>query len=593
MTENNFIELDKIETSTASKNVVNLLNENKTYFLNGIWGSGKSTFLKEVDNTKQVKLVTIDFWRLNDSRSTLETVFAKLHPCVYWGLRLIVILCIALSILMTNVVDLGLSVLVPNWVVLFAGVIALIVAIYQFLKIKSDGIYSWLLTKNYLSCRKKILVIDDFDRMTEKQQEASYKLFSLLNGKLPIIFVGDIELLHRSDNNYLSKIIDRRFDLPYVLHPMKIWGDYFEQLEERFKIKLSDGFKRVFIMDDKNLRDREHFNDYVNLELIGRDKKEYVQIEQQLVVFYLYLYYQEAYKSLKNGRQGIEINSNKLWLIKELQNILFEKNNSYPSCYLSNREAYLINEVPSNRTIDELNCIIDYNQELSSEILNFQNDFFDYITGNFESLTESQQDELFLHSIDLSPITDDNRLMNFIIQKKVEKEIPEYRIGTQNVDNKLVLETYSFLENVLGKTDVSEIFYFIFKHKIFRYQDMGGLDIELSLDSEEFSSYRWKYIIIMMHLYKLDKVLQFNEWSNTIWGAINKLSTEEFLRFWLEFGFISNKDKNETGYDSKNKDYIFVKDFNTYADEEDILFLKGSIKKRINELEKEGFKFED
>ena len=593
MTENNFIELDKIETSTASKNVVNLLNENKTYFLNGIWGSGKSTFLKEVDNTKQVKLVTIDFWRLNDSRSTLETVFAKLHPCVYWGLRLIVILCIALSILMTNVVDLGLSAYVPNWVVLFAGVIALIVAIYQFLKIKSDGIYSWLLTKNYLSCRKKILVIDDFDRMTEKQQEASYKLFSLLNGKLPIIFVGDIELLHRSDNNYLSKIIDRRFDLPYVLHPMKIWGDYFEQLEERFKIKLSDGFKRVFIMDDKNLRDREHFNDYVNLELIGRDKKEYVQIEQQLVVFYLYLYYQEAYKSLKNGRQGIEINSNKLWLIKELQNILFEKNNSYPSCYLSNREAYLINEVPSNRTIDELNCIIDYNQELSSEILNFQNDFFDYITGNFESLTESQQDELFLHSIDLSPITDDNRLMNFIIQKKVEKEIPEYRIGTQNVDNKLVLETYSFLENVLGKTDVSEIFYFIFKHKIFRYQDMGGLDIELSLDSEEFSSYRWKYIIIMMHLYKLDKVLQFNEWSNTIWGAINKLSTEEFLRFWLEFGFISNKDKNETGYDSKNKDYIFVKDFNTYADEEDILFLKGSIKKRINELEKEGFKFED
>ena len=593
MTEKNFIKLEKIDTSTAAKNVVNLLNENKTYFLNGIWGSGKSTFLKEVDNTKQVKLVTIDFWRLNDSRSTLETVFAKLHPCVYWGLRLIVILCIALSILMTNVVDLGLSAYVPNWVVLFAGVIALIVAIYQFLKIKSDGIYSWLLTKNYLSCRKKILVIDDFDRMTEKQQEASYKLFSLLNGKLPIIFVGDIELLHRSDNNYLSKIIDRRFDLPYVLHPMKIWGDYFEQLEERFKIKLSDGFKRVFIMDDKNLRDREHFNDYVNLELIGRDKKEYVQIEQQLVVFYLYLYYQEAYKSLKNGRQGIEINSNKLWLIKELQNILFEKNNSYPSCYLSNREAYLINEVPSNRTIDELNCIIDYNQELSSEILNFQNDFFDYITGNFESLTESQQDELFLHSIDLSPITDDNRLMNFIIQKKVEKEIPEYRIGTQNVDNKLVLETYSFLENVLGKTDVSEIFYFIFKHKIFRYQDMGGLDIELSLDSEEFSSYRWKYIIIMMHLYKLDKVLQFNDWSNTIWGAINKLSTEEFLRFWLEFGFISNKDKNETGYDSKNKDYIFVKDFNTYADEEDILFLKGSIKKRINELEKEGFKFED
>ena len=140
MTEKNFIELDKIDTSTAAQNFAKLLNENKTYFLNGPWGSGKSTFLKEVDDINQIKLVTIDFWRLNDSRSTLETVFAKLHPYVYWGLRLIVILCIALSILMTNVVDLGLSVLVPTWVILSAGVVALIVAIHQFLKIKSDGI---------------------------------------------------------------------------------------------------------------------------------------------------------------------------------------------------------------------------------------------------------------------------------------------------------------------------------------------------------------------------------------------------------------------------------------------------------------------
>ena len=593
MAENNFIELDKIETSTAAQNFVNLLNENKTYFLNGTWGSGKSTFLNEVDDIKQIKLVTIDFWRLNDSRSTLETVFAKLHPCVYWGLRLIVILCIALSILMTNVVDLGLSVFVPAWVILSAGVVALIVAIHQFLKIKSDGIYSRLLTFNFHSCRKKVLVVDDFDRITEEQQEASYKLFSLLNGKLPIIFVGDIDIIHRNESNYLSKIIDRRIELPFVLHPTKIWGDYFEQLEKRFEIKLSDGFKRVFIIDERNLRDRERFNDYVNLELIGRNKEKYVQIEQQLVVIYLFLYYPKFYESLKIDKGSIKLDPNKQLILKELHNILFEKNNSYPSCCFSNREAYLINEIPSNRTIDELNLILDYNQELSNEILNFQNDFFDYITGNFESLTEIQQDELFLHSIDLSPITDDNRLMDLIIQKKVEKEIPEYRIGTQDVDDELVEKTYLFLMSILGKTDVSEIYYFIFKHKIFRYQDMEGVNAGLSPYDKEFPSYRWKYIVILIHLYGLGKELQYYDWGNTIWGAIIKLSTEEFLRFWLEFGFISNKDKNKPGYDSKNKDYIFVKDFNTYADEEDITFLKESIKERLNKLEKEGFKFED
>ena len=593
MAEKNFIELDKIEILTAAQNFANLLNENKTYFLNGTWGSGKSTFLKEVDDTKQVKLVTIDFWRLNDSRSTLETVFAKLHPYVYWGLRLVVILCIALSILMTNVVDLGLSVLVPNWVVLFAGVIALIVAIHQFLKIKSDGIYSWLLTKNYLSCRKKVLVVDDFDRMTEEQQEASYKLFSLLNGKLPIIFVGDIDIIHRNNSNYLSKIIDRRIELPFVLHPTKIWSDYFEQLENRLEIKLSDVFKDVFIKDGKNLRDRERFNDYVNLELIGRNKVKYVQIEQQLVVLYLFLYYPKFYESLKTGKGSIEIDSNKQLLIEELHNILFKKNDLYPSCYVSNREGYLINEVPSNRRTDELIKIINDGQQLSNEILLSQNDFLDFINGEYEKLTNQQQDLLFSNALKLSTHSEDNLLINLILQKKVKTKIPEYRIGTQDVNTELVENTYLFLMKVLGKTDVSEIFYFIFKHKIFRYQDMVGLDIGLSPYNKEFSSYRWKYIIIMMHLYELDKVLQFLDWSNTIWEAINKLSTEEFLRFWLEFGFISNKDPNKPGYDSKNKEYIFVKDFDTYADEADIIFLKGSIKDRLNKLEKEGFKFED
>lgn len=269
-----------------------------------------------------------------------------------------------------------------------------------------------------------------------------------------------------------------------------------------------------------------------------------------------------------------------------------KKNDLYPSCYVSNREGYLINEVPSNRRTDELIKIINDGQQLSNEILLSQNDFLDFINGEYEKLTNQQQDLLFSNALKLSTHSEDNLLINLILQKKVKTKIPEYRIGTQDVNTELVENTYLFLMKVLGKTDVSEIFYFIFKHKIFRYQDMVGLDIGLSPYNKEFSSYMWKYII-MMHLYELDKVLQFLDWSNTIWEAINKLSTEEFLRFWLEFGFISNKDPNKPGYDSKNKEYIFVKDFDTYADEADMIFLKESNKNRLNKLKEEGFKFED
>ena len=590
MAENNFIELDKIETSTAAQNFANLLNENKTYFLNGPWGSGKSTFLNEVDNIKQIKLVTIDFWRLNDSRSTLETVFANLHPFVYWGLRLIVILCIALSILMTNVVDLGLSVLVPNWVVLFAGVIALIVAIHQFLKIKSDGIYSRLLTINYHLCKKKVLVVDDFDRMTPAQQEASYKLFSLLNGKLPIIFVGDIELLHRSDNNYLSKIIDRRFDLPYVLHPMKIWGDYFEQLEERFKIKLSDGFKRVFIMDYKNLRDRERFNDYVNLELIGRDKKEYVQIEQQLVVFYLYLYYQEAYKSLKNGGQGIEINSNKLWLIKELQNILFAENDLYPVCYLSNCEAYFINEIPSNRKIDELILIINNKKQLSSEILNNQQDFFDYIK-NFENLTDNQQELLFQQTLELSRLGKNNVLMDIIIQKKVKKEIPTY--NPSFIRTKMIEDVADFLRYKLSEEDLSEIFYFIIKHKIFQYFHFRDSQIGEELYSK-IDYYNRKAQILLIYIYSYNIEERFSEWSNELLQKIENLDTENFLAFLLQIGCIVNSQDSSNEFHTANRTYTI--NFNTLVDDfykarSDRIF--KSFYNRLMKLNNEGYVIKD
>lgn len=601
MTENNSIEPDKIEISTAAQNFVNLLNENKTYFLNGTWGSGKSTFLKEVDNLKpvnnkkKVKLVTIDFWRLNDSRSTLETVFANLHPFVYWGLRLIVILCIALSILMTNVVDLGLSADVPNWVVLSAGVIALIVAIHQFLKIKSDGIYSRLLTINYHSCKKKVLVIDDFDRMTPAQQESSYKVFSLLNGKLPIIFVGDIELLHKNDNNYLSKIIDRRIELPYDLHPNKIWAKYIEKMEKQFKINLSEELKSIFILDAKNLRDRERFNDFVNLELIKRNKKEYVQIEQQLIVIYLYIYYPRIYEGLKSMKIDTQINDKIRPFIEVLYNKLTEKNDLYPSCYANNKEVYFIYETPSNRTVDELSRIIDNEQQLPTELLKAkpESDFFQFVTGKFEVLTKTQQELLFSKAIELSKLDNNNKLIDFIVQKRIENKIPDFKIGTTEVDNEMIANVLFFFKNLLDENDISEIFYFIFKHKILRYQDMEGFDINYSPYDEEYSSYRWKYVILLIYLYRLNKNYFFKEWAKDLWDAINQLSTEEFLRFWLEFGLIINKDKNKIEYDSENKNYIFVNDFNLYPDEEDFNFIKSKINKTLIRLEKAGFKFED
>ena len=583
MAENNFIELDKIDTSTAAQNFANLLNENKTYFLNGTWGSGKSNFLKQVDNLKpvnnkkKVKLVTIDFWRLNDSRSTLETVFANLHPFVYWGLRLIVILCIALSILMTNVVDLGLSAYVPNWVILFAGVIALIVAIHQFLKIKSDGIYSRLLTINYPSCKKKLLVVDDFDRMTPAQQEASYKVFSLLNGKLPIVFVGDIDRLYRNDDNYLSKIIDRRINLPYDLHPSKIWYDYFNQLEKKFKMVLPENFKKFIINDNKNLRDREHFNDYVNIELIDRKKENHVQIEQQLVIIYIYIFYHDLYNQFLIGNMLYSANDS----VNILINILKKDYKNYPSSFKENREAYFINEEPNNRTLKELKSIVENNQQVLDEIKFGRGDFAGFIKKDFEKLDYKYGDRLFTNALNYSLEGYNNQVVDIIIKEKIKKSIPEY--DPINITQKVINEVKEFLGEKLETLDYSEIFYYIFKHKIIRLGDMRQLNMDVKINSPKFNSCKRKELIILMEVSRLDLTYNFSLWDKIIWEKINELDDEAFISFWLQVGFFYNT--------TLNKVYRIATESELHVNSVEISFVLQKIDHRLNELKKRNYIF--
>ena len=593
--EKNYIKLEKIDTSTAAKNFVNLLNENKTYFLNGPWGSGKSTFLKEVDDIKQVKLVTIDFWRLNDSRSTLETVFSKLHPFVYWGLRLIVILCIALSILMTNVVDLGLSVLVPTWVILSAGVVALIVAIHQFLKIKSDGIYSWLLTKNYLSCRKKILVVDDFDRMTPAQQEASYKVFSLLNGELPIIFVGDINIIHRNENNYLSKIIDRRIELPFVLHPTKIWSDYFEQLEKRLEIKLSDVFTNLVIKENRNLRDRERFNDYVNLELIGRNKKEYVLVEQQMVVIYLYIFYPEIYNVLLKMGRITDSYGKKDDDIVRLFRILEEERGIYPYPFSSNAEAYLISEIPTNRTLEELNTIIENPPLLLEELSGMlSSDFTTYITTSFYYNDFDYRLLLFKTSFKLSGVGNNNWLIDFIIMNmaKINIKYPDYELDQifnhLEVDSKskFISQVEEFWKKNTELTDFSEVLYYSFKHKVIDKEHIRGLVTVISPFNEMFSSYRRKEQIILFYIY-INKMDEFSSsWDEKLLNVIKNLNNQEFIDFLLGFGYIINTKDNKCDFTIDGKPYVIDYKFKKFAGNEYFDKISNVFDNRLDKIKK-------
>ena len=609
--EYDFIKLEHIDTTVAAKNFAELLNDNKTYFLNGSWGSGKSEFLKEVKRGSQNKLITIDFWRLSDTRSTIEIAFSKLHPLLYWAIRLGIILLVAVSILMTNVGDIGLSNYFggsKSLILRLGGVVALIVAVWQVFKKKSDEFYCFLLSQ--LPKFSKVLVIDDFDRMSEKQQEESYKLFSLINGKLPIVFVGDITKVHKSDDNYLSKIIDRQVELPFDLHPSKIWNNYFSVLEDKFNIGLSNEFKKRISSDQKNLRDREHFNDYVNQEFFTRGKLDHVQVEQQLLVIYAYLFYPDLYMNLLKG-EPIKVEKSEEsdfqdiisighTLKEQLSEIQSSDNSDYPLSFKKNKLEYLLYEQTSNRTKIELDLLFtSKSEELISEIIESDqsSDFYQYLSSQFRVFSKKMKKQLLIMVIKESMKFKNSPSMNFIVQESLNEVIPSYERNSPLTED-VIIRIIKMWEPILRNEmlDQSEIIYFLNKHDLLSFHELGLYYSDLRIDIETFSNLRRKDFFLLAYLSSKGLFEKFKYWDNTIWEAIELFDDREFLSFWIFQSIITNELGYE-GFDIISEDkrytiwtgrYLFESPHKHTDYKESVI---SKIKPRLEKMEKEGFIF--
>lgn len=242
------IVIENIDTSTAEKNVLSLIESEqiKTYFLNGVWGSGKTQFinnmekLKETEKTKK-KFIKLNLWELKDERTVINIAFDEFLGNCSIIIKGIMIASVAISILMTNVINIGLGTMLLKWnpffyiIVKLFGIIALIVAVTQFFRIKSDQFYKLIFDKCTWITKNKVLIIDDFDRVSVDKQEEAYKLFNILHGKLPIVFLGDFSKITRNDDQYLQKIIDRQVELPHVLQSECIWEGYFSKVQDKFR----------------------------------------------------------------------------------------------------------------------------------------------------------------------------------------------------------------------------------------------------------------------------------------------------------------------------------------------------------------------
>lgn len=612
--EHEFIRLEHIDTSIAANNFAELLNDNKTYFLNGSWGSGKTVFLEEVKKNSPKKLITIDFWRLTDTRSTIEIAFSKLHPLLYWAIRVGVVLLVAVSILMTNFVDIGLS----NYfggskplILKLGGVVALIVAVWQVFKKKSDEFYCFLLSK--LPKFSKVLIIDDFDRMSEKQQEESYKLFSLINGKLPIIFVGDITKVHKNDDNYLSKIIDRQVELPYDLHPSNIWEGYFRKLTKALDFRDDDGLETLFF--NKNLRDMQKFNDYVNQEFFVRGKKDRVRPEQQLAIIYLFLFEYDMYimqistdnRILRNEFQN---DPYKFGTVRIIEKILFD--NSYnwtPFTFRFNRGSYILFEATSNHLEQDLKALLDGNgSELKLAVLHSTrySDFYQYISHHLEDIDASRKQKLFEIAINLSINHSYSETIDMII-KKNDIELVSFQFRRNKSEEDLIIyiikEWKDFLSSYV--TDPSEVLLILVKHDILSFTELGIVFNKLNelfktnKNFTTFKEFKRPEILLIIYLSSVEKYNTFEKWDDLIWTVINSFTDSQFIIFWKLQNVLSidGFDDNISIFDyrSEKRNYI-LRTGRFFAESSDKLdnsqqSIISKIKPRLEKMKKEGFVF--
>lgn len=507
--------IDHIDTSIATKQFSNMIvekdeNKNyKTFFLNGIWGSGKTTFLKDTEKNSEGNLKKnrwkvryLKLWEIKNDRSVFELAFAVLFPKYNFFAWFFVIISIVISLLLTPTFNLGLSKIVHNLIssyiksqelskflecifipILksFFTIVALTVSTFELLKLKSDSFYIFLFNRKLGKKKKKVvLVVDDFDRVSSERQKEAYKLFNVIHGKIPIIFVGDLDkITSDSDRSlrFLNKIIDKRVELPVAINSKNVLKNYISSLKEQLRtvdkyyyhrsndIYIDDFLDKDFLNSNLTLREINQFKSLLDSEISKKEGR--VRLSQQIVIIYLYLFDYQNYNKLRNNydsnikkvrMKGFYENDETKY--KNINNVLFETRGGrcVPLGFDQGPVSYFINDNIENLSVKEAEdkLIKMYeNIEIINSLGENTEEFLEYIN---QTNIELENLKTLLHSI-LLKITDQKfQDIASIVVNKINI------ILSRDRDNK---NNDVFWIDVTKEIDISKRCYFYVKYRIF------------------------------------------------------------------------------------------------------------------------------
>lgn len=228
---------------------------------------------------------------------------------------------------------------------------------------------------------KQTVVFDDFDRADEKKQNQAYIIFNLLqrNKYISVLFIGDYLNISKSNDSFIRKIIDEVIDLPIELDSKEIWTEFFRELSLLTPLSEEDINKDLidlFIIEDRNLRDRKQFTDYVNYELFTLKLYDKVNLNQKLLLIYLYVFHYEKYLKIKSGKltsltsndRSQDING----IISKILGNEYSVTHTFPKPFnydSNNFKNYFMHQNPNNFGLTEARKIILYNKKKLTELI--------------------------------------------------------------------------------------------------------------------------------------------------------------------------------------------------------------------------------
>lgn len=435
--------ISDIDTSKEAKRIFNghFKDSNRTIFLNGKWGSGKTTFLKEVfkNKEKRLRVVHIDLWRRANDSEVVQTFYRKIYPFSFYSIKGIVILFSLVALIAAFLIG---SIQSPETITLSLLFLGFIISLNTYvLKIDWESFFFTTL-KYRIKCQilNKIVVIDDFDRISEDTQEVLYKIFNSINSKkIQLVFVGHYINLTKSETSYLQKIIDHRIELPFDIQPTNIWKKYdslvIEEMSEKRQLELTDNEKEgldslisLAIKENRVIRELNQFSDIVSTVIMDNEKYDKVNLDQQLIIIYLYEFHYDLYEILISKIEHLLKERNRIiWEYSsntqkkeqskteqlrkmvnktfdssngELKNIIFQlfPEKSYPfATFAENFPNYLINYQPNNLGSNKFMSLL--REEKFEEIIKMASedleDFHYFITKNQNSNKEEFEENLF------------------------------------------------------------------------------------------------------------------------------------------------------------------------------------------------------